>query len=81
MQKRSPAHLALGAAIRRRRRRLGISQEALADICEIDRSYMGAIERGETNVAFAILLKIAHGLDTRLSLLMASFEHELKRQS
>lgn len=49
----------LGAVIRARRMSLDLSQEALADVAEIDRSHMGKIERGERNVTFLNILKIA----------------------
>ncbi len=60
----SPAHVAFGAAIRAIRKEQGISQEALALKCGIDRSYFGAVERGERNVALANILKIANALQT-----------------
>ena len=60
----SPAHVAFGAAIRTIRQEQGISQEALALKCGIDRSYFGAVERGERNVALANILKIATALQT-----------------
>lgn len=49
----------LGAEIRARRTLLGFSQETLADYAEIDRSHMGKIERGERNVTFLNLVRIA----------------------
>ncbi len=49
----------LGSAIRARRMALALSQEALADYAEIDRSHMGKIERGERNVTFLNILRIA----------------------
>ena len=52
-----------GAAVRARRNALSISQEALADLAEIDRSHMGKIERGERNVSFLNILKIARALE------------------
>lgn len=48
-----------GRAVRQRRHRLGISQEAFADLCDLDRTYVGGIERGERNVALVNLEKIA----------------------
>lgn len=58
------AHLQrLGAAIRERRVALNLSQEALADYAEIDRSHMGKIERGERNVTFLNLVKIAKAME------------------
>ena len=40
-----------GKALRQRRNKLDVSQEAFADMCELDRTYIGGIERGERNVA------------------------------
>ncbi len=53
--------------IRRRRETKGISQEALANICGLHRTYVGAIERGERNVTITTLLKIADALDCEIS--------------
>lgn len=52
----------LGAAVRARRLRDTLSQEALADAAGIDRSHMGKIERGERNVTFLNILRIATAL-------------------
>jgi len=49
----------LGAAVRARRLEQALSQEALADASGIDRSHMGKIERGERNVTFLNILRIA----------------------
>jgi transcriptional regulator with XRE-family HTH domain len=51
-----------GKALRQRRNKLGVSQEAFADMCELDRSYIGGIERGERNVALVNIEKIARTL-------------------
>jgi len=51
-----------GRALRRRREKPGVSQEAFADMCELDRSYIGGIERGERNVALVNIEKIAKTL-------------------
>ncbi len=55
-----------GKAVRQRRNKLGVSQEAFADLCQLDRTYIGGIERGERNVALVNIEKIAKTL--RLSL-------------
>jgi len=47
-QRQHPALAALGDAIRRVRKKQGISQERLALLAEIDRSYIGRVERGIT---------------------------------
>lgn len=61
----------LGEAIRLVRKGLGLSQETLADSAGIDRSHMGKIERGERNVTFLNLAKIASAMNCRPSELLA----------
>ena len=46
-------------AIRKGKR---LSQEALALVCNLDRTYIGGIERGERNVSLLNIYKIAHAL-------------------
>jgi transcriptional regulator with XRE-family HTH domain len=70
----SPDHAALGRAIRDLRSAAGISQEGLADRCRLHRTYVGGIERGERNVSFSNLLRIAAALGVRPSELLAAAE-------
>jgi len=56
-----------GRAVRRKRNRLGVSQEEFADMCGLDRTYIGGIERGERNVALINIEKIAKALRISLS--------------
>lgn len=49
----------LGKKLRDRRTDLKLSQDNLALNAEIDRSYIGRIERGEVNVTVEILYKLA----------------------
>lgn len=51
-----------GRTLRHRREKLGVSQEAFADMCGLDRTYIGGIERGERNVALINIEKIAKTL-------------------
>jgi transcriptional regulator with XRE-family HTH domain len=60
----------LGERIRRLRRAKGLSQEAFAERCELHRTYVGAIERGERNLAIDNLEKIAVALGLSLSELL-----------
>lgn len=64
------ALVGLGAVIRAERQAQGLSQEALADKANIDRSYMGGVERGEHNLAIMNLLKIAAALGMKASELL-----------
>ncbi len=66
----NPALVSLGEVVRAKRKAQGLSQEALADKADIDRSYMGGIERGEHNLAIINLLKIADALGVKASVLM-----------
>lgn len=40
----------------------GFSQESLALLCGIDRSYLGAVERGEKNISLLNIYKLASAL-------------------
>jgi transcriptional regulator with XRE-family HTH domain len=71
---RSSAHASFGRAVRDLRAERGFSQEAFADACQIDRSYMGQIERGEANVGFAHLLRISRALGEPLGAVIRRYE-------
>lgn len=47
-----------------------MSQEGLALLAEVDRTYIGNVERGQSNVAVLVLLRIAKALDMPLTLLL-----------
>jgi transcriptional regulator with XRE-family HTH domain len=68
--RQDPALVKLGMTIRRIRKSKGISQENLALMAEVDRSYVGRIERGDNNVAILTLLKLADALSVSLAKLM-----------
>ena len=63
--------VALGNAIREMRRERNLSQEALAAESELDRSYVGGIERGEHNLTVMNLQKIATALGSQPSKVFA----------
>lgn len=69
--KRSPATIAIGAAVRSFRRELGFSQEAFAARAAIDRSYYGAIERGEVNASVETIVKLTDALGVSAATLFA----------
>ena len=52
----------LGERIRLKRKTLGWTQEYLADEADIDRSYIGGVERGERNITFTVLCQICAAL-------------------
>lgn len=54
----------VGTRIRELRLQMKISQEALANIAEIDRTYMTSVENGKRNISIINLEKIVKALDT-----------------
>lgn len=67
---------ALGEAIRTRRGEIdGLSQEGLADLAGMHRTYVSEIERGLRNPSFRNLFKLATALEVPLSELVAQAEH------
>lgn len=65
-----PLLVVLGEALRRIRIAQGISQEKLALLAEVDRSYVGRVERGDNNVAVLTLARLTDALGVSLSDLM-----------
>lgn len=53
--------------IKRFRQKLELSQEALADLAGLHRTYIGAVERGERNITLLNANKIAEALGVKLS--------------
>lgn len=62
--------IAFGAAVRALRVERGYGQEGFAAHAGLDRSYFGAIERGEFNVSLETMVKVAAALDVRPSHLL-----------
>lgn len=60
-----------GEAIRAERRRQGISQEQLALLSDLNRTYMGGVERGEENISLVKIVQITDVLQTKPSRLLA----------
>lgn len=56
----------LGDRIREARKSTGLSQEELALQADIDRSFMGQVERGQRNISVLTLLRVARVLDINL---------------
>jgi transcriptional regulator with XRE-family HTH domain len=65
---------AFGLAVRSRRERLGISQEALAAIAGLHRTYVGSVERGERNLTLKNVSSLARALKTTASQLLSDAE-------
>lgn len=62
--------------MRRLRQGKGISQEKLAELAGLHRTYVGDVERGSRNIALLNMSKIAKALDTSLARLI----HEMEKK-
>jgi len=61
-----PMDIALGAAVRIRRRTIGISQEALAEQCGVSFQQIQKYENGANRISFSRLVQIARALKCRV---------------
>jgi transcriptional regulator with XRE-family HTH domain len=66
----------LGEKVRELRDRKGISQEELAHLAGLDRTYVGGVERGERNPTILSSLKVSGALGVSLSDLVEGVERE-----
>ena len=65
---------AFGKAVRRLRLTRQLSQEELAELAEIHRTYIGDVERGTRNISLINMGRIAQALGVPLSRLIADME-------
>jgi transcriptional regulator with XRE-family HTH domain len=65
-----------GAAVRSRRRQLGISQEELAERADLHRTYISDVERGSRNVSLENIERLASALDLSIAALFPQAEAE-----
>ena len=59
----------------------GISQEELADLCEIHRTYIGSVERCERNVTLSTLELLANALGVSVTQLLTPMVDDTKPKS
>jgi transcriptional regulator with XRE-family HTH domain len=62
-KKKDPELVAFGERLRSLREDAGLSQEALAHAADVHWTYVGQIERGERNLTYKSIRKLARGLD------------------
>jgi transcriptional regulator with XRE-family HTH domain len=62
-----PARLRFARLLKAERLAKGISQEVLADLAGLHRTYVGSVERGERNIAVDNMEALAHALELDIS--------------
>jgi transcriptional regulator with XRE-family HTH domain len=68
-----------GGKVREERRKRRLSQEKLAELCGLDRTYISGVERGERNVSLRNIVRIARALGVAPSELFSGFDGILVR--
>lgn len=69
---KDPELVALGDRLRALRLKAEMTQESLADVVELHWTYVGQVERGERNVTYKNLLRLARGLGVEPAALLPS---------
>jgi Predicted transcriptional regulators len=75
----SPRHRAFGDAIRTLRNQRGLTQESLADLCDLTTNYVGDAERGGRNISIRALWQLADGFGIPASELLREAERQAQQ--
>lgn len=62
-----PALKRFGASVRAKRDAKELSQEKLAELADLDRTYISSVERGARNISMLSVVRIAKALRTTVS--------------
>lgn len=66
-----------GKIIKTEREKMNLSQEQLAELCGLHRTYISQIERGLKSASIKVLFSLAYNLNTTPSNLIRKTEKEL----
>lgn len=69
MTEKLDVNINFGKKVREIRNSKNMTQEVLAHLCELDRSYIGSVERGERNISLVNIKKIADALGVEIFIL------------
>lgn len=72
-RKRRSAREVFARNLRELRKERGLSQEALAELVGLHRTYIGSVERGERNISVDNIEKISDALNVSASSLLDEF--------
>ena len=79
--RKSEVKIAFGATVRSWRKRLGVSQEELAERADLHRTYISDVERGARNLSLESIEKLASALEVPISALFAEADTVSQRQN
>ena len=68
--------IAIGNTLRKFRKEANLSQEALALICGIDRTYVSGLERGKRQPTLKVIFAISSAINISPSVFVANVERE-----
>lgn len=68
-----------GSFVAKIRKEKQLSQEALADKCDLDRTYISMMERGKKQPTLTTLMKLSNAFEMKLSELFINYENESKK--
>ncbi len=70
MQQHHPILQLFGNNVQKYRKQKGLSQEKLAELAKVHRTYIGMVERAERNITLINMLKIANALGVEIKNLL-----------
>ena len=65
-KKKPSVQVIFGESVRKRRKHFGVSQEELAHIAGLHRTYLSGVERGVRNISLCNIEKIADALGVQI---------------
>jgi transcriptional regulator with XRE-family HTH domain len=68
-----------GSRLRELRTSRGLSQDALATCCGLDRTYVSGLERGVRNPSLTCIFRVAKGLDVKAEHLIDGYTLEYEK--
>lgn len=70
---------AVGKRVQELRKKVGLSQEALAERANLHRNYVGSVERGEREIGITSLARLAWALGVSLAEFFDAFKERPKK--
>lgn len=67
MSKGDPVSISFGRSVRKRREAKALTQEGLAELAGLDRTYISGVERGGRNLSLSSIARLAKALGTTIS--------------